>query len=161
MALFGQSKNTSEKTNTQTMARQLNTPGPAQVNMIGEGTVFEGTLRAHSDVRVSGRVVGKLIVEGKAILAQEGAVEGELKATNADVAGFVKGQIHVEERLVLKGSARVEGDIVVARLVMEEGASFNGSCKMGHLEERRAAALKAGAKPAGDSRKLHVGSPAK
>ncbi len=161
MTIFGRSNSHHHKKQTQTMARQDHTPAPAQVNMIGEGTVFEGTIRAKSDVRVSGRVVGKLIVEGKAILAQEGAVEGELKATNADVAGFVQGQIFVEERLVLKGSARVEGDITVARLIMEEGASFNGACKMGRLDERRAAALKEGEKPVGDRRKINVGSAAK
>ncbi len=123
------------------MARQANVPKPAQINMIGEGAVFEGTLRTKSDVRVSGRIIGKLIVEGKAILAQEGAIEGELVATSADVAGRIEGEIHVKERLLLKGSARIDGNVSTARLVIEEGATFNGECEMGRLEEGRAALL--------------------
>jgi cytoskeletal protein CcmA (bactofilin family) len=138
MALFRKPSNRQK----QSMARQANVPAPAQINMIGEGTVFEGTLRAKSDVRVSGRIIGKLIVEGKAILAQEGAVEGELTATSADVAGRIEGEIHVKERLLLKGSARIDGNVSTARLVIEEGAMFNGECKMGRLEEGRAASLK-------------------
>jgi len=127
------------------MARQANVPAPAQINMIGEGAVFEGTLRAKSDVRVSGRIIGKLIVEGKAILAQEGTIEGELVASSADVAGHIEGEIHIKERLLLKGSARIEGNVSTARLVVEEGAMLNGECKMGQLEEGRAAALQNGA----------------
>lgn len=102
-----------------------------QINMIGEGTVLEGTLRAESDVRVSGRVVGQLDVQGRAIIAQEGTIEGEITATNADIAGSVQGEIRVEERLVLKSTARVDGDIMTDRIVVEEGARFTGECKMG------------------------------
>lgn len=102
-----------------------------QVNLVGEGTVFEGTIRAESDVRASGRVIGTLDVEGKAMIAEGGSVEGEIIATNADVAGEVQGEVHVEERLVLKSSARVDGKIETDRLVVEEGAQFTGECEMG------------------------------
>lgn len=101
-----------------------------QVNLVGDGTVFEGTLRAESDVRTSGRIIGTLRVEGKAMIAESGSVEGEIYATNADVAGHVQGEIHVEERLVLKSSAQVDGNIETDRLVVEEGAQFTGECKM-------------------------------
>lgn len=102
-----------------------------QINLVGEGTVFEGTLRAESDVRASGKIVGKLDVDGKAIVAESGVVDGEIVATNADVAGRVEGEIHVSERLVLKSTARVDGNIETDRLVVEEGAVFTGECRMG------------------------------
>lgn len=112
------------------MANQTSTVQD-QVNLVGEGTVFEGTVRAESDVRASGRIVGTLEVEGKTMIAEGGAVEGEIIATNADIAGQVEGEIHVEERLVLKSTARVDGKIETDRLVVEEGAQFDGECKMG------------------------------
>ncbi len=99
--------------------------------MVGEGTVLEGTLHAESDVRVSGRIVGELRVEGKAIVAQDGTVEGEISAADADVAGNVQGEIYVSGRLVLKSTARVDGNIQAARIVVEEGALFTGECRMG------------------------------
>lgn len=102
-----------------------------QVNLVGEGTVFEGTVRAENDVRASGKIVGTLNVEGKAMIAESGSVEGEIIATNADVAGHVQGEIQVEERLVLKSTARVDGNIETDRLVVEEGAQFSGECTMG------------------------------
>lgn len=112
------------------MANQTSTVQD-QVNLVGEGTVFEGTIRAESDVRASGRIVGTLEVEGKTMIAEEGVVEGEIIATNADIAGQVDGEIHVEERLVLKSTARVDGKIETDRLIVEEGAQFTGECEMG------------------------------
>lgn len=114
------------------MAKQPNAAVSNQINMIGEGTVFEGTLTSESDVRISGRVDGKLQVKGKVIVAQEGNVDGEIKAASLDVAGRVHGEVVVEERVVLKSSAQVEGNIQTARLVVEEGAVFNGRCQMGN-----------------------------
>ncbi len=102
-----------------------------QVNLVGEGTVFEGTVRAENDVRASGKIVGTLNVDGKAMIAESGSVEGEIIATNADVAGHVQGEIQIEERLVLKNTARVDGNIETDRLVVEEGAQFTGECTMG------------------------------
>ncbi len=98
--------------------------------MIGEGTVFEGTLRSESDLRISGRIVGKLDVGGKAFVAKEGVVEGEMIATNAEIAGSVQGEIRIRELLVLKGSARIDGNIEATRLIVEEGSIFNGKCQM-------------------------------
>jgi len=116
---------------TENMARNQGTiPSPSQINMIGEGTVFEGTLRSENDLRISGRIVGKLHVGGKAIVATEGVVEGEMIATNAEVAGSVQGEIRIKELLVLKGSARVDGNIEATRLIVEEGSIFNGKCQM-------------------------------
>jgi cytoskeletal protein CcmA (bactofilin family) len=104
---------------------------PDQLNMVGEGTVFEGTLRAESNVRVSGHIKGTLDVDGRVIVTQEGVVEGELRATDADVAGSVQGEIHITERLMLKSTARIDGSIAAGRIKVEEGALFAGQCKIG------------------------------
>lgn len=124
------------------MAKQSNAAVSNQINMIGEGTVFEGTLTSESDVRISGRVDGKLEVKGKVIVAQEGSVEGEIKAASLDVAGRVHGEVVVEERVVLKSSAQIEGNIHTARLVVEEGATFNGRCQMGNRSVRSESILR-------------------
>lgn len=123
------------------MSKQIETPGPVQINMIGEGTTVEGTLRAKDDIRISGRIIGSLIVEGKAIIASGGEVEGDIKAADADVAGRVKGEIAVKGRLLLKSTARVEGTIRTTRLIVEEGAVVEGKCEMGQLDKNRAKEL--------------------
>lgn len=128
MALFGGSK-------SQTTAPSKAPSGaPHQVNLISVGTVIEGSVNAEHDVRVSGCVKGDLNVKGKAILTPEGEVEGEIRASNGDVAGRVQGNIHIEGLLILRRTARIEADIKTARVVVEDGALFNGVCDMGHLK---------------------------
>ncbi len=127
MALFS---NGNGKEHEMTRQTKGNGAGPAHVNMVGEGTVLEGTLQSDGDVRVSGRVIGKLKVGGKVSVAPEGAIEGEVVAASADVSGRVQGDLIVEERLLLRSTARVEGNIRTRRLIMEEGAAFDGQCEM-------------------------------
>ncbi len=117
---------------------------PTVVNFIGEGAELQGSLRSTTDVRINGRLVGDLHVEGRVIVAEKGLVDGTLTATHADVAGTVKGEVTVSERLLLKATARVEGTVRTGRLVVEEGASFDGQCDMGHLDTVRKARIGVG-----------------
>jgi len=102
-----------------------------QVNLVGQDTILEGTIRAESNVRVSGQIHGTLEVKGKVLIAEGGTVEGELVATDAEIAGEVQGEIHINERLVLKSTAVIDGLIQTDRLVVEVGAEFTGECRMG------------------------------
>lgn len=105
--------------------------GPAeQHNIIGAATVLEGTLRADGNVNIAGTVNGNVEVEGRTVVAAGGVVDGEVVTTSAEIAGTVRGQLSVSERLVLKATAVVEGDIRTAKLVVEDGATFDGKCVM-------------------------------
>lgn len=126
------------------MAKPLPSADPAAVNFIGEGSEVEGVVRSTSDVRVNGRISGELRVDGRVIIAEKGIVDGTLVATNADVAGTVTGEIHITERLLLKPTARIQGTVHTGRLVVEEGATFDGQCDMGRLEDVRKARLGTG-----------------
>ena len=112
------------------MAKQIVSSEPPKVNIIAKGTTFEGTITATCDIRVSGRVNGTLKGSARVVVTPEATVEGDLHAVEAIVAGNVSGKIFVKERLTLKGSARIEGTVRTARLIVEEGAVFNGECMM-------------------------------
>ena len=43
----------------------------------------------------------------------------------------MKGKIEITELLVLKATAVINGDILTGKMVVEPGAVFNGTCKMG------------------------------
>jgi cytoskeletal protein CcmA (bactofilin family) len=128
MALFNPG-NSDASAQNRTNRPAANTPN--QINMIGEGTVLEGTVRADGDLNINGKVVGKVLVKGKVVVAQSGVIEGEMAATSADLGGTFDGTATVEERLTLRSNARVTGTLNVARLVIEEGAVFDGDVTMG------------------------------
>lgn len=102
-----------------------------QHNIIGAGSSVEGTLRAGGNVHVAGTVSGNVEVKGRTVVMPGGVVDGELVSTSAEIGGHVKGQVTCSERLVLKPTAVIDGDIRTAKLVIEDGATFNGRCQMG------------------------------
>jgi cytoskeletal protein CcmA (bactofilin family) len=57
-------------------------------------------------------------------------IKGNVKARSADISGRIDGDIEINETLFLRSSARVFGNITTAKLVIESGAEFNGTCHM-------------------------------
>jgi cytoskeletal protein CcmA (bactofilin family) len=100
-------------------------------NIIGKGTTVEGGIDTFGNIRVEGRIIGNIKSKSKVALGQSSYVEGDIHAQNAEIAGEVAGKIEITELLIIKPSGLVRGDIITGKLIIESGASFNGSCKMG------------------------------
>ena len=47
-----------------------------------------------------------------------------------DLAGTVNGNIYAKNNLHLESTARLKGDVEIHNLVTDEGAVFEGACKM-------------------------------
>lgn len=100
-------------------------------NTIGKGTYLEGNIETFGNIRIEGKVKGDVKSKSKVALGDSSQVEGNILAQNADIEGEIKGRIEITELLVLKATAVIHGDIVTGKMVVEPGAVFNGSCKMG------------------------------
>ena len=100
-------------------------------NTIGKGTFLEGNIETYGNIRIEGRIRGDVKSKSKVALGNSSHIEGNITAQNADIEGEVKGKLDVAETLVLKATAVVYGDINTGKLVVEPGAVFNGTCKMG------------------------------
>ncbi|MEQ8304074.1 MAG: polymer-forming cytoskeletal protein [Cyclobacteriaceae bacterium] len=100
-------------------------------NTIGKGTVLEGNVETYGNIRIEGKVIGNIKSKSKIALGNSSNVQGNIIAQNADVEGEVKGKLEITEMLILKATAVVNGDIITGKLVVEPGAVFNGSCRMG------------------------------
>ncbi|MEX0681336.1 MAG: polymer-forming cytoskeletal protein [Balneolales bacterium] len=106
------------------------TPGQPNINIISAGTVLSGTLQSKSDLRISGTIDGHVHAESKCVLSESGLLKGDLATKDADIAGTVEGEILISNRLILRSTAKVTGDIKTKILMVEEGASIDGACKM-------------------------------
>ena len=104
------------------------------LNIIGTGTQIEGEIKTDSDIRIDGKVKGTITSKSKIVVGNTGIVDGDLICENADVSGKIFGKVEVTDLLFLKNTGYLEGDIVTGKLVVEAGARFTGSCKMGVKE---------------------------
>jgi cytoskeletal protein CcmA (bactofilin family) len=104
---------------------------PKAMNQLGQGTVIEGEINSDADIRIDGRVRGNVISKGKIVLGATGLIEGDIRSENAYLEGRVNGRVEVSDLLILSKTSFVNGDIVIKKLVVEEGAKFNGKCTMG------------------------------
>ncbi|MCC7051394.1 MAG: polymer-forming cytoskeletal protein [Bacteroidia bacterium] len=116
-------------TSSNKISKEVNIPGGA--NQIFSGTVITGEVNSSSDIRIDGALNGTLVCKGKVVLGAAGKIEGNIICQTADISGSIKGNINVAELLSLKATAVIEGDITTAKLSIEPGANFTGSCSMG------------------------------
>lgn len=102
----------------------------SELSFIGATTTVEGAVRTEGSIRVDGRVIGDLDVKANAAVGAKGIIEGTLTARNVSLAGKVRGNVTALEKLILEDTSVMEGDIRAARLVVDEGAMFDGRCAM-------------------------------
>jgi cytoskeletal protein CcmA (bactofilin family) len=112
------------------MSKMNSTDSPS-INMIGSGTVIEGDIKAHGDMRIDGSIKGSINVKGKLVIGPTGVVDGEVVCQNADFMGTIRAKVTVSELLSLKATAKLSGDLITNKLSIEPGADFTGSCSMG------------------------------
>jgi len=97
--------------------------------IIGEGYIFTGELRGSSVIRIEGKIIGNVNVEGGVILGEKGIIEGDINTKSAIVHGTVNGNIKALH-LQIKKSGNVSGDISTDTLEIEIGAQYNGKLNM-------------------------------
>lgn len=114
---------------TENMAKQP-IPEPPSINIIGSGTVINGSINSNGDMRIDGTLIGTITSTGKVIVGTTGNVEGEIMCQNADFSGIVKAKVAISELLSLKASAHLSGDVITNKIAIEPGARFTGSCRM-------------------------------
>ena len=103
----------------------------AELNFIGKGTVVEGNISTESSIRIDGRVKGSLTCKNTLTIGENGEIEGDVEATNAIVGGRIKGKVIVKEKLVLEAKSSLHGELKAKKLIIDEGATFDGTSNMG------------------------------
>ncbi len=105
-----------------------------ELNFLGGGTVVDGTVRTNNSIRIDGKIKGKLICKNTLTVGVNGEVEGEIEAKNAIIGGKIKGKIKVAEKLVLESKSILIGDLKASKLLIDDGAVFEGTSDMGKKE---------------------------
>ncbi len=100
------------------------------VGIIGKGIIIKGTLSGGADLTIEGQVEGHITLKNHLTIEQTGRVQAEVKVENLTINGEMVGNVSANERVSISTSAKVKGDIKAPRVVIEDGARFNGSIDM-------------------------------
>ncbi len=97
----------------------------------GESIVIKGELQADEDLIVQGRVEGQINLKQHKLTVGSGArVEADIVASAVTVLGTVTGHLTAKDRIDIQPGGVVEGQLTTPKLVIGEGARFNGSVEM-------------------------------
>lgn len=100
-------------------------------SMLGTGCKVKGTIELQGTIRVDGEFDGEIKCPDTLIIGKSGIVRANVTVKNAVIGGKLLGNIQASNKIELQTGSHVEGDIQTARLVIDEGVFFEGSCKMG------------------------------
>ena len=101
-----------------------------QYSRIENSTNIKGDIISEGDFRIEGKLQGSIKTNGKIVIGKEGFVKGGVSCRNADVEGKIKGNLFVSESLNLRSTSNIEGEVIIGKLIVESGATFNASCSM-------------------------------
>lgn len=102
---------------------------PKIETIIGPGTEMEGNLISKESVRVDGKLKGEVKAYA-VVLGEYGVILGDITAVSVTIAGKVKGNVSASETLELLPKGQILGDIKSSKLVIADGALFEGNCQM-------------------------------
>jgi cytoskeletal protein CcmA (bactofilin family) len=101
------------------------------VSVIGPTLVFKGELSADEDLVIEGTIEGTIAHHKKNLtIGAKGRVKADIHASSVLVEGQLDGDIHSDGLVSLAKGSTVNGDISCARLVLQDGARFNGKVVM-------------------------------
>jgi len=116
-------------TESETLARDIK-EGTLS-GFVGGGTVVTGEANFKAMMRVDGHLSGRVSSSsGTLIVGNNGKVDANIEVAVAVIHGTINGDIIATQRLELGRSSKVNGNIQTPSLIIEQGAIFEGSCKM-------------------------------
>jgi cytoskeletal protein CcmA (bactofilin family) len=125
---------------------KMSNQATSQQNIISYDTHFVGDINSARPFRIDGSVEGNIKTTQKVVIGKEGSIKGSLEGTNLDVEGKFSGKLVLSGTLSLKSSAHIEGDVIITKLAVEPGATFNATCSMSNTKPSNNEDSKKGAK---------------
>jgi cytoskeletal protein CcmA (bactofilin family) len=122
---------------TESLAREIK--DGTMSGFVGGGTTLSGEVVFKGMLRVDGHLTGQIKSdEGTLIVSSGGRVDANINVAVAKINGIINGDIVATNRLELGRAAQVRGDIQTPVLIIEQGAIFEGSCRMKTVKAEQA-----------------------
>ena len=99
-------------------------------SILGPEVEIKGDVNVTGDLLIYGKVFGNINSKGTVNSANGSLVKGNITAGNASISGEVQGDLDIESKVVLGKNSYLSGNLKAAIITIEEGAKFDGMCKM-------------------------------
>jgi len=100
------------------------------MTLIAKSSQVEGEIKGAGEIRIEGSIKGKVDCSSAVLVDPGGTVTGEIHAETVVIAGKVIGNVFGTQKIELSPTAEVEGDITSPRILIREGATFEGQVFM-------------------------------
>jgi len=97
--------------------------------VIGSNSETEGSFTSSGNVRMDGKFIGTLEIEGNILVGESAEIRADINARNISIAGTVRGNV-AGNKVQLLRTGRIWGDISASALTTEEGAFIDGKITM-------------------------------
>ena len=120
MGVFGNSGVTFESKNSDTV--------------IGSEAYFQGTFTAKGSIKIDGRIDGSLVDAKIVTIGRAGKIKGDITCEACYISGEVRGNITALGHIEAMSGCRIQGDLRAPKVMIEDGAVFNGNCRMENVK---------------------------
>jgi cytoskeletal protein CcmA (bactofilin family) len=97
------------------------------LSFIGEGIAVVGSLEfGNGEVRLDGRLEGKILGQGTLLVGEKGSLRGEADVGALVLYGRVDGVVVASDSIRIARGGRLCGRVHAVRLIVEEGGVFDG-----------------------------------
>jgi cytoskeletal protein CcmA (bactofilin family) len=119
---------------------------------IGKSVTIKGQIFSREDLIVDGEIEGAIeLNEHRLTVGPNGRVRAGVKAREIVVLGTIDGNVEALDKIDIRKDAKLVGDIKTARIIIEDGAYFNGSIDIVKNETPKPTAPRPQAAAAGSS----------
>ncbi len=98
-------------------------------SFLGAESEFKGELTAKGILRMDGTVTGRVLAD-EVILSETAVIKGDIIAKKVIVGGSVEGIIRASDLVEIKSKGKMKGEVFTNKLLVLEGAEFNGKIEM-------------------------------
>jgi cytoskeletal protein CcmA (bactofilin family) len=96
--------------------------------VLGKSVIVKGQIFSREDLTIDGEVEGTVeLQEHRLTIGPNGKVLANVKAREVVILGTIHGNVETTDKIDIRKDAKLLGDIKTARVVIEDGAYFNGN----------------------------------
>jgi|GEM_PF-178730 len=103
---------------------------PVQNAFLGAGSQVVGNIVFHGPAVLGGKLEGEVRAEQRLEIGESAVVDANIDGVDVVVRGVVHGNVTATAKLQLYRTGRILGDVACGALHVEDGAVFEGTCRM-------------------------------